>query len=156
MTTTNPSGPHDFAHILQATLQGWRIIANTIPLLRKDLPGAPGEWCFKPREEDSAGIRTLLSHWDQMEEDLLPLLASANPLFGGEMRELLRIVRAKILFNERNHHFVGYALANDPTGQGSRSRFTESMERTIAHIDKRLSETLSSSSTPLNDKRPSP
>jgi hypothetical protein len=70
------------------------------------------------------------------------------------MRELLRIVRAKILFNERNHHFVGYALANDPTGQGSRSRFIESMERTIAHIEKRLQEAFPTLSEP-NDKRPS-
>lgn len=132
------------------------VISSNIPMVRKDLPGAPGEWCFSPREEDSAGIRTLLFHWDQMEEDLLPILASTNPLLGGEMRELLRIVRAKILFNERNHHFVGYALASDPTGQGSRSRFAESMERTIAHIEKRLSETFPCASAPPNDKRPSP
>jgi len=135
-------------------MQGWKVVASHIPLIRKDLPGAPGEWCFNPREEDSAGIRTLVSHWDRMEEDLLPLLSSVNPLLGGEMRELLRIVRAKLLFNERNHHFVGYALASDPTGQGSRSRFIESMERTIAHIDKRLSETFSS--VPPNDKRLQP
>ncbi|MHB1757174.1 MAG: hypothetical protein ACYCT9_06635 [Leptospirillum sp.] len=154
MSTSNPSAPNNFAHTLQATLQGWKVIANNIPLLRKDLPGAPGEWCFNPREEDSSGIHTLISHWDRMEEELLPMLTSANPLLGGEMRELLRIVRAKILFNERNHHFVGYALASDPTGQGSRSRFIESMERTIAHIHKRLSETFLS--TPPNDKRLQP
>jgi hypothetical protein len=135
-------------------MHGWKVVASHIPLIRKDLPGAPGEWCFNPREEDSAGILKLVSHWDRMEEDLLPLLSSANPLLGGEMRELLRIVRAKLLFNERNHHFVGYALASDPTGQGSRSRFIESMERTIAHIDKRLSETFSSA--PPNDKRLQP
>ncbi|MHB1730201.1 MAG: hypothetical protein ACYCVG_04425 [Leptospirillum sp.] len=154
MTTKNPADPRDFDHILQTTLQGWKVISNSIPLVRKDLPGAPGEWCFSPREEDSAGIRTLISHWDKMEESLLPILSSANPLLGGEMRELLRIVRAKILFNERNHHFVGYALANDPTGQGSRSRFIESMERTIAHIEKRLQEAFPTLSEP-NDKRPS-
>ncbi len=143
MTPDRTPSPDDFIHILDTTLQGWTVIATHIPMERKDLPGTTGEWCFSPREEDLAGIRTLATHWDHLEEILLPALIHEKPLLAGEVKELLRIVRAKIFFNDRNHHFVGYTLASDPTGEGSRTRFSDSMERTIAHLKKRLGEVFS-------------
>ncbi len=128
--------PNNAAPILDQLLSRWHDIMQTVPLVRKDLPGASSEWCFAPDARESEALLAIQEEWDRLEDFIQPSLSGIPSLKQAEIREIMRIIRSKLDLNRRNRHFVGYSSRNDPEGQIGRAHYVESMDRTIRHFRK--------------------
>ncbi len=126
----------EFANVLDRIVSQWLSIAKGVQLIRKDLPGAPTEWCFSPGETETRLLLGVQEEWDRLEDAVLPLLGKIPPLKKAETTEIMRILRSKLDLNKRNRHFVGYSGKNDPDGERGRAHFLESMDRTVRHFRK--------------------
>lgn len=126
----------EFADVLDRIVAQWLPIAKGVHLVRKDLPGAPTEWCFAPGETELRLLLGVQEDWDRLEDTILPHLGQIPSPKKEETVEIMRILRTKFDLNRRNRHFVGYSGKNDPDGERGRAHFLESMDRTIRHFRK--------------------
>lgn len=128
--------PDKASPILDQILSRWHLVVRTVPIVRKDLPGASSEWCFSPEARESEILLGIQEDWDRLEDAILPALAGTSSLKQAEIREIMRIIRSKLDLNRRNRHFVGYSSRNDPDGEIGRAHYLESMDRTVRHFRK--------------------
>ncbi|MHB1285756.1 MAG: hypothetical protein ACYCYP_04200 [Leptospirales bacterium] len=150
---TDHPPPNNAPPILDQVLSRWHNVIQTVPLVRKDLPGASSEWCFAPDGRESEVLLAIQEEWDRLEDFIQPSLSGIPPLKQAEIREIMRIIRSKLDLNRRNRHFVGYSSRNDPEGQIGRSHYVESMDRTIRHFRKLQDEFFPSTGAGGGDSR---
>ena len=119
--------------------EGARTLVRTVPVVTVTMEDGRDEWCFAPEEEHRQEMSRLETLFDRWESAALPAMAERHPGREGEIRELLRIVRSKILLNKPNRHFLGYVPRGGKVEDG-RSFYLTTFERTFVHLTGLLSQ----------------
>ncbi len=118
--------------------EGARRLVLQVPVVTITMDDGRDEWCFAPEEEHRLEMSRLEKLFDRWESEVLPVLTERHPGREGEVRELLRIVRSKILLNRTNRHFLGYVPRNGKVEDG-RSFYLTTFDRTFVHLTGLLS-----------------
>lgn len=119
--------------------EGTRQLVQTVPVVTVRMEDGRDEWCFSPDEAHRLEMSRLEAIFDRWEKESLPAMAERHPDREGEIRELLRIVRSKILLNRTNRHFLGYVPRGGKVEDG-RSFYLTTFERTFVHLTGLLSD----------------
>ena len=119
--------------------EGTRQLVRTVPVVTVKMEDGRDEWCFAPQEEHHLEMSRLETLFDRWEKEFLPAMAERHPDREGEVRELLRIVRSKILLNRSNRHFLGY-VPRGGTLEDGRAFYLTTFERTFVHLTGLLSQ----------------
>jgi len=119
--------------LLSGLKAGTRTLVLRVPVVSVAMEDGKNEWCFAPEEEDLREMERLgeiLSRW---EEAVAPAMRVLHPDREGEILELFRIVRAKLLLNRPNKYFFGYFRPGGSSDDG-RDFYLTTFDRTLSHL----------------------
>lgn len=119
--------------------EGTRQLVLLVPVVAYPMEDGRDEWCFAPEEEHRREMARLEALFEAWEAESLPAMRERHPHREAEIRELLRIVRSKILLNKSNRHFLGY-IPRGGTVEEGRAFYLTTFERTFVHLTGLLSD----------------
>ncbi len=119
--------------LLSGLKEGTRRLVLRVPVVSVAMEDGKNEWCFSPEEEDLREmdrLEEILSRW---EETVAPTMRVLHPDREGEISELFRILRAKLLLNRPNKYFLGYLRPGESSDLG-RNFYLTTFDRTLSHL----------------------